>query len=163
MAAAITFDSPVGRLAIREADSTIVTIGWGGAAEDRPTPLLAEARRQLEAYFARRLSGFDLPLAPQGSPFEQRVWEAMRRIPYGLTARYGDLAREVGSAPRAIGRACGRNPIPIVIPCHRVLAAGGLGGYSGGDGLSTKRLLLALEARAPLPLLAIGEHAAAGP
>lgn len=163
MPAALAFLSPVGRLVLREADGAIVAIDWGGAGEGEPTPLLVEARRQIEAYFARRLKRFALPLAPAGSPFEQRVWLAMRQIPYGLSARYGDLARAVGSAPRAIGRACGRNPIPIVIPCHRVVAAAGLGGYSGGAGLPTKRLLLALESAArPLPL-GIEERAAAGP
>jgi methylated-DNA-[protein]-cysteine S-methyltransferase len=74
----------------------------------------------------------------------------MQQIPYGQTRRYGELAMAVGSAPRAIGGACGRNPIPIVVPCHRVLASGGLGGYSGGQGLATKRALLAFEAR-PVP------------
>ena len=82
---------------------------------------------------------------PQGSPFETRVWAAMRQIPYGETRCYGDLADAVGSAARAVGRACGSNPIPIVIPCHRVLAKSGLGGYSGQGGLATKRRLLALE------------------
>jgi methylated-DNA-[protein]-cysteine S-methyltransferase len=147
MACALAFDSPVGRLAVTEADDAVVAIGWnpdeGPAAE--PTPLLREARRQIEAYFARRLERFDLPLAPHGSAHEQRVWAAMRQIPYGETRSYSELAFAVGSGPRAIGRACGRNPIAIVVPCHRVLAKGGLGGYSGGQGLPTKRSLLALE------------------
>jgi methylated-DNA-[protein]-cysteine S-methyltransferase len=108
-------------------------------------PLLGEAARQLDAYFAGRLTRFDLALAPTGSPFEQLVWTAMRAIPYGETRCYGELAAAVGSAPRAVGRACGRNPIPIVIPCHRVLARTGLGGYSGAGGLTTKRRLLMLE------------------
>ena len=107
--------------------------------------LLAEAAAQLDAYFAGKLTRFDLPLAPSGSPFETRVWTAMQAIPYGETRVYGDLAELVGSAPRAVGRACGSNPIPIVIPCHRVLAKTGLGGYSGAGGLATKRHLLALE------------------
>jgi methylated-DNA-[protein]-cysteine S-methyltransferase len=135
----------VGRSTISATDDAIVAIGWADTAEGEEAPLLVEARRQLEAYFDRRLSCFDLPLNPLGSPFEQRVWAAMRRIPYGQTRRYGELAMEVGSAPRAVGRACARNPIPIVIPCHRVLARGGIGGYSGGVGLATKRSLLTLE------------------
>ena len=102
-------------------------------------------QRQLDAYFAGHLTRFDLPLAPSGSPFEVGVWTAMAEIPYGETRVYGELAASVGSAPRAVGRACGRNPIPIVIPCHRVLAKAGLGGYSGSGGLATKRHLLALE------------------
>ena len=144
----LAFDGPVGRLAITERDGAIVAIGWGEEAIGEPTPLLVEARRQIAAYFARDLRRFDLPLAPHGSPHEQRVWAAMRQIPYGETRSYSDLAFSVGSGPRAVGRACGRNPIPIVIPCHRVLAKGGLGGYSGGQGLPTKRLLLALEGAA---------------
>jgi len=107
---------------------------------------LAEAARQFVAFFAGRLTQFDLPLAASGTAFDQRVRAAMRAIPYGETRTYGDLAHFTDSGPRAIGRACGRNPIPIIVPCHRVLARGGLGGYSGGAGLPTKQWLLALEA-----------------
>jgi methylated-DNA-[protein]-cysteine S-methyltransferase len=145
----MSIDSPLGRLTIAERDGAIVAIGWSEAPEGAPTPLLVEARRQIEAYFARRLDRFDLPLAPRGGAHEQRVWAAMRQIPYGETRCYSDLAHDVGSAPRAVGQACGKNPIPIVIPCHRVLAKNGIGGYSGGEGLPTKRLLLALEGAAP--------------
>jgi methylated-DNA-[protein]-cysteine S-methyltransferase len=165
MISSIVFDSPAGRLTITEADGAIVALGWGDLERGRlarketcgrdgrapkATSLLREARRQIEAYFACRLDRFDLPLAPRGSPHEQRVWAAMRQIPYGETRSYSDLAFAVGSGPRAIGKACGRNPIAIVIPCHRVLAKGSLGGYSGGQGLPTKRFLLALEGAAPL-------------
>lgn len=150
MLSSIAIDSPVGRLTITATDDAIVAIGWAGDSHGDETPLLSEARRQIEAYFDRRLTRFDLPLEPAGSPFEQRVWAAMRQIAHGQTRSYGELAIEIGSAPRAVGGACGRNPIPIVIPCHRVLARGGLGGYSGGAGLPTKRLLLALEDAAPL-------------
>jgi methylated-DNA-[protein]-cysteine S-methyltransferase len=158
MLRSITCDSLVGRLVIAEADGTIVSIGWARdqrslgdpneAAGGEPTPLLCEARRQIEAYFARDLRRFELPLAPRGSPHEQRVWAAMRQIPYGETRSYSELAFAVGSGPRAVGNACSRNPIAIVIPCHRVLAKSGLGGYGGGDGLPTKRLLLGLEGAA---------------
>src|SRR3954451_653766 len=120
---------------------------------DRPagngSPLLAEAARQLQAYFDGKLSHFDLPLAPAGSPFEKCVWSAMQKIPYGETRCYGDLAADIRSAPRAVGGACGKNPIPIVIPCHRVLAKGGLGGYSGAGGLDTKQTLLRLPGGLP--------------
>ena len=156
----ISAPSPVGQLVLDEAGDAIVAIRWAGAQDDgmvgNGNPLLAEAARQLEAYFAGRLNRFDLPLAPSGSPFENRVWAAMQTIPYGETRCYGDLADAIGSAPRAVGRACGRNPIPIVIPCHRVLAKSGLGGYSGAGGLTTKRHLLALESgQAPQGLLEI--------
>ena len=143
----LSVPSPVGQLAIEEANEAIVAIRWGVGEPSNGSPLLAEAARQLEAYFAARLTRFDLPLLPAGSPFERRVWAAMQAIPYGETRTYGDLAHTTDSGPRAVGRACGRNPIPIVIPCHRVLARGGLGGYSGGAGLPTKQQLLSLEAR----------------
>ena len=145
MTGIISCDSPVGRLSVVADRDAITGIRWGDNRHDEPTPLLVEALRQLQAYFDGKLTRFDLPLAPEGTPFEQRVWAAMRQIPHGQTRSYGDLAHEVGSAPRAIGRACGRNPIPIVIPCHRVLGRNGLGGYSGEGGLGTKTRLLALE------------------
>jgi methylated-DNA-[protein]-cysteine S-methyltransferase len=151
--------SPIGALSITEDAQAIVGINWSDArARDDAmpsTPLLTEAVRQLQAYFTGRLRRFDLPLRQAGSPFEQRVWAAMSAIPYGETRTYSDLAHTTDSGPRAVGRACGRNSIPIVIPCHRVLARGGLGGYSGGSGLPTKCALLALEgalAQDALPL-----------
>jgi methylated-DNA-[protein]-cysteine S-methyltransferase len=141
----LSIPSPVGRLTIEECGDKIVAIRWGEGPGGNGSPLLAEAARQLAAYFDGRLRDFDLPLAPAGTAFEGRVWTAMREIPYGETRSYGVLAGATGSAPRAVGRACGKNPIPIVIPCHRVLAKGGLGGYSGEGGLATKQHLLALE------------------
>lgn len=141
----LSIQSPVGQLTIEEEDGAIAAISWGNGRAGNGSPLLAEAARQLQAYFDGRLSRFDLPLAPAGSPFEKRVWAAMQQIPYGETRCYGDLATDIGSAPRAVGRACGHNPIPIVIPCHRVLAKTGLGGYSGSGGLDTKQALLRLE------------------
>ena len=154
----LSIPSPVGELTITEDGDAIVAISWADNPGERPagngSPLLAEAAAQLDAYFAGKLTRFDLPLAPSGSPFEIGVWTAMAEIPYGETRCYGELATSVGSAPRAIGRACGRNPIPIVIPCHRVLAKAGLGGYSGSGGLATKRHLLALEGALSLPTAA---------
>ena len=115
---------------------------------------IAEAARQLDDYFAGKLTVFDLPLRPAGTAFERSVWAAMQDIPYGETRCYGDLAAATHSAPRAVGRACGRNPIPIIIPCHRVLGKGWMGGYSGAGGLKTKEALLTLEgALTPEPLL----------
>jgi methylated-DNA-[protein]-cysteine S-methyltransferase len=145
MSYSISIDSPVGHLVIVEESETITRIDWADGGMGEATPLLAEARRQLAAYFAGRLRQFDLPLRPQGSPFDHKVWAAMLQIPYGETRNYGDLARDIGSAPRAVGNACGHNPIPIVIPCHRVLARSGFGGYSGCGGVATKQALLALE------------------
>jgi methylated-DNA-[protein]-cysteine S-methyltransferase len=141
----LSISSPVGKLLLEEDRDAIVAIRWTEEAAGNGSPLLEEAARQLDAYFAGELTDFDLPLRPAGSEFERRVWTAMRHIPYGGTACYGDLATEIRSAPRAVGRACGKNPIPIVIPCHRVLAKGGMGGYSGAGGLKTKQVLLTLE------------------
>lgn len=139
--------SPLGMLTVTEEDGAITQLWWRGTvATPAPTPLLAEAARQLAAYFDGALKDFDLPLRPAGSPFQQAVWQAMCRIPSGSTRSYGAIATEVGAPARAVGGACGSNPIPIVIPCHRILATGGsLGGYSGEGGNETKLFLLALE------------------
>jgi methylated-DNA-[protein]-cysteine S-methyltransferase len=113
----------------------------------RDDDAFAEARAQLEEYFDGRRTEFDVPLAPAGSPFQQRVWQALREIPYGSTASYVQIARRVGapSAARAVGVANRSNPIAVIIPCHRVIGADGtLTGYAGG--LERKRLLLDLEA-----------------
>lgn len=117
---------------------------WG---EDDTLPILVEARRQLTAYFEGTLTSFDLPLAPQGTDFQKVVWEALQGIGFGETISYGELARRIGNpnASRAVGLANGRNPISIVVPCHRVIGANGtLIGYGGG--LPRKRSLLAFEA-----------------
>jgi methylated-DNA-[protein]-cysteine S-methyltransferase len=141
-----TVESPVGSLVVSTQDDRIVAIDWGRATVESETPLLAAAAQQLNAYFYCSLKSFDLPLAPAGTPFQQAVWREMCRIPYGATRSYADLAHALDSAPRAVGGACGRNPIPIVIPCHRVLAAGRrMGGYSSPGGAETKRFLLTLE------------------
>ena len=140
--------SPVGPLSIEEQNGALVAVRWKTARQGSPTPLLQEAARQVRAYFARELRDFDLPLAPEGSTFEQQVWAAMQRIPYGETRSYGELAQETRGMPQEVGSACGSNPLPIIIPCHRVLAGGGkLGGYSGKGGLETKTALLVLEGR----------------
>jgi len=144
--ARLTVASPVGPLTLVESGGALTVLAFADQGGRDETPLLREARSQLAAYFEGRRSDFDLPLAPTGTPFQRRVWAAMARIPHGETRTYGALARAVGSAPRAVGGACGRNPLPIIVPCHRVVAgAGGLGGYSGGRGAATKRALLALE------------------
>lgn len=145
MAQQLSLHCPVGDLTISEDDGAIVAIDWGWVQDQAETPLLVEARRQLHAYFDGALSNFDLPLAPVGTAYQRKVWQALRGIPAGTTRTYADIARAVGGSPRAVGGANGRNPIPILIPCHRVVATTGLGGYSGGDGLPTKRFLLALE------------------
>ena len=153
-------DSPIGELRIVEQGGVITAIEFspfapvGQSADGRPRgsrgdaePVLVRAVEQLTAYFARDLKEFDLPLAPQGSDFQQRVWQQLRGIGYGDTASYGEIAHRLGmtnAASRAVGLANGRNPIPIVIPCHRVIGANGtLTGYAGG--VDRKQTLLELE------------------
>lgn len=142
--------TPLGDLTLSEEGGAIVAVDWGRGRDQAQTPLLKRARDQLQDYFDGARLEFDLPLAPDGTAFQRRVWDALIRIPAGETRSYGDIGREVGCrAARAIGQANGANPIPILIPCHRVVGAdGSLGGYSGGEGPATKRLLLDLERRA---------------
>lgn len=139
--------TPLGDLTVSEEDGAIVALDWGRGRDQSDTPLLRRACDQLQDYFDGLRADFDLPLAPRGTPFQRKVWDALRHIPAGETRSYAEIARQIGCpAPRAIGRANGANPIPILIPCHRVVAAdGSLGGYSGGEGQATKRYLLDLE------------------
>ncbi|WP_336079726.1 methylated-DNA--[protein]-cysteine S-methyltransferase [Thalassospira sp. CH_XMU1448-2] len=144
----ISINSPVGALTIFEFDDQIVALDWGFVDEMETSPVLEEAKKQLTAYFAGQLEKFDLPLAPDGTDFQKAVWAAMCDIPKGKTATYKELAAAAGSpkAFQSVGSACGMNPIPIIIPCHRVLASGDKpGGYSGQGGLETKRDLLKIE------------------
>ncbi|MCU0984753.1 MAG: methylated-DNA--[protein]-cysteine S-methyltransferase [Acetobacteraceae bacterium] len=142
----LTLHSPLGELTVFEEGGSIVALEWGrGAGAVEATDVLAAAKRQLDAYFDDGAAVFDLPLAPAGTAFQKRVWQAMRDIGAGETRRYGDLAAALGSSARAVGMACAANPIPIIIPCHRVVGAASLGGYSGGEGAETKRFLLAHE------------------
>ena len=150
-------ETPIGTLLIVGDDAAVHRIAFpqrGHAA--KPGPELqesqrgpvGEAMRQLREYFAGKRAAFDLPLAPEGTAFQRSVWRQLQEIPYGETISYGELARRVGNpkASRAVGSANGANPLPIVIPCHRVIAGDGtLGGFGGG--LPTKQTLLALETR----------------
>ena len=142
------FHSPFGPFAVIEEAGLITRIDWTGRRSD-PTPLLREACRQLGAYFDGTLQVFDLPL-DFGGGFQGEVRRAMGAIPYGETRTYGDLARDLGRPAQAIGQACGANPIPILIPCHRVLGANTLGGFSAPGGVETKIALLKLEGSAGL-------------
>ena len=153
----VVLDSPIGPLTLVAAGGHLValyldaqrhrpgdeTLGQPGDPGEQP---FAAAAAQLSAYFAGQLTDFDLPLAPAGTEFQRRVWDALRQIPYGQTWSYGELARQIGSpaASRAVGLANGKNPIALVIPCHRVIGSdGSLTGYGGG--LDRKRFLLGLE------------------
>lgn len=137
------FHSPHGPFAVVEEGGVITRIDWASRRSD-PTPLLCEACRQLGEYFDGLRRIFDLPL-DFGSGFQEQMRRAMAAIPYGETRTYGDLAKALGRPAQAIGQACGANPIPILIPCHRVLGANGLGGFSAPGGVETKIALLKLE------------------
>ena len=144
-------DSPVGRLRV-EADENVITTIFFHANEPvskgRLTGVLAELQAQLRLYFSGQLEAFDLALAPKGTPFQQDVWQALTKIPYGETRSYAEIAKKIGrpDAVRAVGAANGQNPIPIVIPCHRVIGSNGkLAGFGGG--LPAKRFLLDLESK----------------
>lgn len=142
----LSLHGPVGDLTVSEEDGVIVSLDWGWGMLQQETPLLREAKRQLNRYFDADPAPFDLPLAPAGTDFQIRVWRALSTIPFGETRSYGDVAKSLGSGARPVGSACGRNPIPIIVPCHRVLSANGaIGGYSGEGGTDTKRALLTLE------------------
>jgi methylated-DNA-[protein]-cysteine S-methyltransferase len=148
----IAVDTPVGRVGIAERDGQIVRVSWSATPDGEPTGLLTEAARQIAAYFVGEIVEFDLPLDPGGNDLERQVFEAMRAIPYGQTRTYGEIAKDLGTYGQPVGQACGANPIPVIIPCHRVLSATGLGGYSGQGGVETKIALLKLEGGYPLLL-----------
>jgi methylated-DNA-[protein]-cysteine S-methyltransferase len=145
----LTIDTPTGAFALSEEGGGIVRAEWGQGGRDR-TKLLDEAARQIGAYFAGELKDFDLALNVQGSDLQRQVCDLMLAIPFGHTRTYGDLARDLGMPAQAIGQACGGNPIALIIPCHRVLGATGLGGFSGKGGVETKVALLKLEGAASL-------------
>ena len=145
-----TVQSPLGPLALVAGSGGLTELRWGRARREDESDLLMRAAAALAAYFAGERLDFDLPVAPEGTAHDLAVWREMQEIPAGGTRSYGEVARDIRSSPRAVGTACGRNPIPIVIPCHRIVAAGGaLGGYSGQGGGETKRFLLRLEGALP--------------
>ncbi|WP_339633070.1 methylated-DNA--[protein]-cysteine S-methyltransferase [uncultured Sneathiella sp.] len=148
----LSLHSPVGDLTVTEEDGVIISLDWGWVPAEwqSTTPLLEKAVDQLNQYFDGDIGDFDLPLAPPGTDFQKKVWSEMLKIPAGKTKSYGEIAKALNSAAQPVGTACGANPIPIIIPCHRVLAAGGkMGGYSGLGGLETKTALLRLEKALP--------------
>lgn len=144
---AFTMQSPIGLLTIEETDGAITALRFGGeTVSPPPTPLLQRAAQQLTEYFAAQRRTFALPLRPQGTAFQQAAWSALCDIPYGQTRTYAQQAAAIGrpKACRAVGMANHCNPLPLFIPCHRVIGAGGkLTGYAGG--LAVKRFLLELE------------------
>jgi methylated-DNA-[protein]-cysteine S-methyltransferase len=142
-----TAQTPIGPLLLTGADGRLSGVAFADSSGPRTSePLFLEAESQLRAYFDGELERFELPLAPRGTAFQRSVWDALLEIPYGSTTTYSDLAAAIGrpGACRAVGAANGRNPLAVIVPCHRVVgASGALTGYGGG--LERKRLLLALE------------------
>ncbi len=144
--------SPLGSVRIVERGGAVVGLDWRRAGENVETPLLGRVEAQLGEYFAGERWEFDLPLRVEGSDFLRAVCGAMLAIPAGETRTYGEIAADLGASARAVGRACGANPVPILIPCHRVLGAGSLGGFSGASGIEAKVWLLRHEGAAGLLL-----------
>jgi methylated-DNA-[protein]-cysteine S-methyltransferase len=141
------FHSPLGVIAVHDDGEFVMALDIAPqhCSKPRPSRLTCETLRQLRAYFSQRAFHFDLPFKLAGTPYQQKVWLALSCIPYGETRRYGELAQQLDSSPRAIGGACRANPLPIIIPCHRVIARNGIGGYSGateGEVLDVKYQLL---------------------
>ena len=143
------YDTSVGKICIGEENGAITRVTWSKIHSDaleEETPLILQCKKQLEEYFAGERKAFDLPLAPKGTAFQQKVWKALTEIPYGETRTYGEIAAAVGNpkGARAVGMANNKNPIGIIIPCHRVVGANGkLVGYAGG--MEKKAFLLELE------------------
>ena len=131
-----------GALTLVEEDDLIVRLIWGASGRADASPVLDAACAQLTAYDAGTRQAFDVPMRVQGGALQQAVCAAMADIPFGETLTYGDIARALGVSAQAVGQACGRNPIPIMIPCHRVMGAKGLTGFSGAGGVETKLALL---------------------
>ena len=142
----LSFNSPIGPLTVHEQRGAITRLSWERETNRDVSSLLFETKNQIQEYLNGTRTNFNLPQKPYGSEFQLRVWQEVAKIPYGQTASYRDLASKLSSSPRPVGTACGKNPIPIIIPCHRIIGkTGHLTGYSGGGGLDTKRLLLKLE------------------
>jgi methylated-DNA-[protein]-cysteine S-methyltransferase len=140
----LSLHSPIGDLTVSEESGEIVALDWGWGRDQTETPILLRAKSALQDYFDGAPLE-DLPLRLHGSAYRQRVWQALRQIPAGQTRTYVEISRIAGGSARSVGGANAANPIAIFIPCHRVVAVTGLGGYSGGDGLRTKQKLLDLE------------------
>lgn len=145
-----SLSTPFGDLILTEDDGAITALGWGKAAWQDRSDLLDAALGQLNEYATGARQSFDLPLRVRGSDFQRQVCAAILAIPFGDTRTYGEIARDLDVPAQAVGRACGGNPIPLIIPCHRVMGAKGLTGFSGAGGVETKIALLRHEGAAGL-------------
>lgn len=146
-----TVNSPFGPLRLTEIAGQVAALDWSGQG-DADSPVLRQAEAELAGYFAGDVQCFTVPIRLAGTAFHRAFLQALIDIPFGETLTYGDLAKRLGVSSQAIGQACGANPIPILIPCHRVLSANDLGGYSGAGGIETKVALLKHEGAAGLLL-----------
>ena len=142
-----TVFTPLGSLVLNEHDNHLVDLSWNYEHHLNSSPVLDQAAEEIQAYLNKDLRDFTVSTKfNRGTEFQRKVWQAIAEIPYGETVTYNDIAREIKSSPRAVGTACGKNPLPLIIPCHRVVGASGkLTGYSGGDGTLTKQILLDFE------------------
>ena len=142
----LSIHSPIGDLTISEENDKLLSLDWGWSPFQKKTPLLMEAKKLLDYYFDGDNPKFDLPLNPQGTPYQKKVWQEISIIPYGKFLTYSNISEKIDSHPRSIGMACGKNPLPILIPCHRVIGKKEqLTGFSAGGGIETKKFLLQLE------------------
>lgn len=144
--------TPTGPFWVQACDGAIIRAGWGDAPTTTDDPVLRLALSEIAAYFAGTLTRFSVLLRPMVSAFQDQFHQALLAIPYGETRTYGQLAKQLNTPAQAIGQACGANPIPLLIPCHRVLGANTLGGYSGAGGVETKVALLRHEGAGSLLL-----------
>lgn len=146
---AVLLNSPVGPLSFTEQEGAVVRLDWGDLGSPPETPLALKLADELAQYFEGSLTEFTVPVRPRKG-FAETFAKALCAIPYGETKTYGDLAKDLDVSAQAIGQACGANAIPIIIPCHRVLGANSLGGFSGAGGIEAKVALLKLEGAAGL-------------
>ena len=148
----VVVNTSLGCIEITEQSGFIIGVAWSkGLASElhSESSLLQEAAAQITAYFKGDITQFTLPIKAEGTEFQQQIWDEMQKIPYGQVVTYGDVAQKIGSHARAVGSACGKNPIPVIIPCHRIVGQAGLGGFSAGEGQETKLQLLKLEGYKP--------------
>lgn len=148
MCAHFVMDSPIGRLAIHTRDGKVTQVDYGvrrAVSHRLLDPLHRKIKQQVQAYFSRPTTCFSLPMSLQGTPFQKKVWRALQKIPASQTMSYGELASRLHTSARAVGNACRANPVPLIVPCHRVIAKTGIGGFSGatrGKPIDRKRWLL---------------------
>ncbi|MEM6609365.1 MAG: methylated-DNA--[protein]-cysteine S-methyltransferase [Pseudomonadota bacterium] len=143
-------DTPIGQFWVEADDRAVISAGWGAAPEPAGHPVLVWAVSEIASYFAGDREVFTVPIRVTAPGLTGRVMQALQDIPFGHTKSYGDLARELHASAQAVGQACGANSIPILVPCHRVIAASGLGGFSAPGGIETKVALLKHERAASL-------------